>query len=191
MWLKALPPLDTELRQGDLLAGLIVPLVSYPPKLVMVEGQTPAGGDLAVLETVCESFLVVSQCCSIASQKTVAVAPIRSTQRLSPEEIADQSEADPTARPEGANYMVNAHYLEPAPPTLPDLSPKAHVADLSRIVSMRRQRGSLEARRVAAMSPQGRRLLRMRLAAFFGRPETEDLEWFIEQGLPPGPAHPA
>jgi hypothetical protein len=125
----------------------------------------------------------------IVNQKSFALAPIRSTPQLTESQRLTYAEADPSAITEDQKYVVNAHYLEPIPKILEAQGDRSKIADLTQIISYTGDDTELRTGRVARMSPAGRRLLRMRLAEFWGRVEAEDLAWFEKNGLPPGPAH--
>ncbi|HEX5914534.1 MAG TPA: hypothetical protein VFY54_15540 [Rubrobacter sp.] len=63
---------------------------------------------------------------------------------------------------------------------------KFKVVDLNQTVSYGGKRDVLRELRVARMTPAGRRLLRIKLLYFWGRPEEDDASWLTERGLPAG-----
>jgi hypothetical protein len=188
MWASEPLDISEELRQGDLLQDLILPSLRLPLVFIHRSGQAAQPGDMVVLESARHDYLVVSQCCTIINRKSFALAPIRSTPRLDENQRSVYAEADPSVIGEGDKYVVNAHYLDPIPEILGNQGGRSKIADLTQIVSYAGDDAELRMKRVARMSPAGRRLLRMRLAYFWSRPEAEDLAWFEKNGLPPGPA---
>jgi hypothetical protein len=60
------------------------------------------------------------------------------------------------------------------------------VADLGQIMSFGGERQELSRHRRARMTPEGRRLLRIKLSFFFGRVEDGDAQYLEEHGIPVG-----
>ncbi|WP_238015994.1 hypothetical protein KZZ52_00445 [Dactylosporangium sp. AC04546] len=83
-------------------------------------------------------------------------------------------------------YVFTAHALAPFGSYLGREKGRIHVADLTTIQSYSGKIEEFQAYRVAGMTPEGRRMLRIRLAAFWGRVETEDEKWLTASGLPVG-----
>jgi len=131
-------------------------------------------------------FLVVSQCCTIENHRVAALAPIKWISRLTDEDRAAYKQADFSVIGDD-KYVFNAHILDPIQGVMEEQGGKAKVADLTKIVTYTGDDSELRARRAARMSTDGRRLLRMRLSGFWSRVEADDLAWFEEQKLPPGP----
>jgi hypothetical protein len=188
MWLSDPPDSSEALRQGDLLQDLLLPTLRLPITFGHPAGRAPQDGDTALLPSKERNFLIVSQCCTIENHHVAALAPIRSTPPMSPEERAIYSEADFSLIGADDKFVFNVHTLDPIEKALEEVGGRAKVADLTQIVTCTGDDSILRAKRVARMSPAGRRLLRMRLSVFWGRVEAEDLAWFKQEGLPPGPA---
>jgi len=142
---------------------------------------------MVLLQANQRDFLVVSQCCTIENHHVAALAPIRWTPPLTDEERATYKQADFSVIGND-KYVFNAHMLDPIQNVMEEQGGKGKVADFTKIVTYIGDDSELRAKRVARMSPAGRRLLRMRLSGFWARVEADDLAWFKEQGLPPGPA---
>jgi hypothetical protein len=189
MWLPDPPDTSETLRQGDLVQNILLPTLRLPLVFGHQAGRAPQDGDPALVPSKLRDFLVVSQCCTIENHHVVALAPIRWTARMSPEERAVYSEADFSLIGTEDKYVYNAHILAPIERILEEQGGRAKIADFTQIVTCTGDDSELRAGRTARMSPAGRRLLRMRLSVFWGRVEAEDLAWFKEEGLPPGPAH--
>jgi hypothetical protein len=189
MWLPDPPDTSEALRQGDLVQGILLPTLRLPLVFGRPASRAPQDRDTALLTSRQRDFVVVSQCCTIENHRVVALAPIKSTPPMSPEERAVYREADFSLIGAEDRYVFNAHILDPIEKVLEEQGGRAKIADFTQIVTCTGDDSDLRAGRTAQMSPAGRRLLRMRLSVFWGRVEAEDLAWFKEEGLPPGPAH--
>ncbi|HUY47393.1 MAG TPA: hypothetical protein VMV92_16950 [Streptosporangiaceae bacterium] len=134
-----------------------------------------------------QTYLVVSQCCTIENQIVAALAPVRSTRSLNAEQLSEYEREEPSVDPD-VRYVYNAHALVPFSGYLTRTDGRIFVADLTSIQSYSGTISDFQESRVAMMTPAGRRLLRIRLALFWGRVEQEDELWFEERGLPSGPS---
>jgi hypothetical protein len=188
MW--ASEPLDAaaDLRQGDLLKGFLLPSLSLPLSYVRT-GDAPLGRSAHVMVNAKErDFVVVSQCCTVENGELVALSPIKQTPPLSaqgrlayewerPEDVPEDSETQ---------FAFSAFKLEPIPGVLDDPSGgRLRVLNLEDVMSYAGDQSHLIPKRVAQMTPAGRRALRIRLAYFWGRPEAEDEAALIAMGLSP------
>lgn len=197
MWLTMCPEKTAGLRQGDFLHGLVLTRLVWPlsfarqPEAVISKGQT------VLLPTVQPyGYLVVSQCCTIENQVVAALAEVKRTPRLSVRELEDYEREEPLVVPEGAGgdtlantdfgYVFNAHVLAPFGEYLPRVDGRAYMADLSTIQTYSGRIQDFQESRVAAMTPVGRRALRIRLSLFWGRVEAEDENFLAEHGIPAG-----
>lgn len=187
MWMSPKPdPLET-LRQGDLLIGLALPRLTWPLAFARPPGVEATKGQPVILTAARPSgHLVVSQCCTIENQSVVALAEIKSSARLRDWELRAYEMAEPSHSDEEAKYVYNAHTLEPFEELLTREGGRVFIADLTTIQSYSGTVEEFQRHRAAAMTPSGRRLLRIRLAHFWGRVEREDEGWFARNGLPAG-----
>lgn len=184
MWTTTTPATAEPLRQGDLLADLILPRFQLPLSYARPPGREPRQGDSIVLPAPrARSFLVVSQCCTIENDQVYALAPVRSTPPLA-SELRQAYEID--APRAGAAYVYSAHALAPLAQYLENHNGRLNVASFLEIQSYSGDDQGLRAARVASMTPEGRRLLRIRLAFFWGRPEAEDERSLVAAGLSTG-----
>lgn len=186
MWLEEAPAPTDDLRQGDLLTGLILPQLKLPISYIRLATAEPSPGDSVLLNTPKQTteYLVVSQCCVIENNSVVALAPVENTGRLADESLAAHLNNEPIG---GAGYVYTAQMLPPINGHLAvsnGLSPKA--ANFRKIQTYSGEISILQRSRVAAMSPAGRRILRIRLGLFWGRAEAEDEKWLEQNGLPSG-----
>jgi len=114
-----------------------------------------------------------------------ALAVVRSTPPLTPEQLSEYEREEPSSDPE-SSYVYNVHALSSFKEHLQREKGRIFIADLASIQSYSGVIADFQRPRVAAMTPAGRRLLRIRLSYFWGRPEGEDELWFEEHGLPAG-----
>jgi hypothetical protein len=112
-----------------------------------------------------------------------ALAPIRSTPPLA-SELRKAYETD--APRTGAAYVYVAHALAPLERYLENRDGRINVASFLEVQSYSGDDQGLRVARVATMTPEGRRLLRIRLAFFWGRPEDEDEKALAVAGLSAG-----
>jgi len=180
VWLPDLPDLEDELRQGDFLTN-----VPFPP-------GRPRPGSLAAAPALdLRLGLVLEHCCDIAQDHVVTISQVRERKvragsqqdrmlRMGPSEhiLADDGVTS-------VNYPVGLHLLE-----TPDVGPaprpgRMWIAQLHKAVIYDGDLSWLRAERVARMNPEARRALRARLAVRAGRPEGEDVTYFLERGDSP------
>lgn len=177
MWLSEAPAEALNLRQGDLLQDVPFPTLADEPSI--------AQGVVALPARVRDA-LVVSQCCTIENQRSVALAPLLTMDRRKQREdhLSRLQQQEPPA--DGGAFLARLLLLEP----VAGLDAKDHhlkVADLTKIVTFTGgEHAWLQARRIARMSAVGRRRLRIRLAAFWTRVEADDEEELLALGLPLG-----
>jgi len=186
VWEAVLPPEGDLLRQGDLLKDVLLPRLRLPLEVAHVPGTRPNDGASIPLPGYAKDFLVVSQCCEIENGKHVAVAVIRSTGRLD-EPLRDALLAEqPPSEGEEGGYVFDQFRLESLTTVVEDDGKSFRVADLGQIMSFGGDRQELGSYRRARMSPEGRRLLRIKLSYFFGRVEAEDAQNLEGKGIPVG-----
>ena len=181
------PEHAAALRQGDLLVDLALPSLKWPlayaraPKADMAADQLivlPPSGKLL-------TYLVVSQCCTIENKSVAALARVRNTQPLTESQVLDFEREIPTDDPE-EGYAYTEHALKPVGEHLKRTQSKIWVADFTSIQSYSGSIADFRSSRVAAMSPEGRAALRIRLGAFWARAEAEDERILKERGMSPG-----
>lgn len=190
MWEPEVPDKSAALRQGDLLDGLVLPKLKWPLFYARPPAQAGTENQMIVLPgSKAQTYLVVSQCCTIENQIVAALAPVRSTRPLNEEQLSEYEREEPSVDPD-VRYVYNAHALTPFGDYLERTGRRIFVADLTQIQSYSGEISEFQESRVAVMTPAGRRLLRIRLALFWGRVEQEDEVWFDERGLPSGPSQP-
>lgn len=181
------PPEATEtLRQGDLLIDLVLPKLTWPLAYARAPDAVISADQPIVLPSgKVQIYLVVSQCCTIANRGVVALGKVRNTAPLRLDQMQAYEREVPTDDPE-ATFAFNEHPLQPVGGYLQRSQNQIYVADFTSIQSYSGRIEQFQASRVAAMSPEGRRGLRIRLAAFWSRVEGEDEELLTERGISPG-----
>ena len=158
------------LRQGDLIADSLYPVVAHPYRFIGAAGSEPAKGSDLVLRTGSRPLLVVSQCCEVEKGLTVAVAPVKKQNVKKPGVREALMATDPEP---GLPFVYNMLALD----CVADLTPlehQVHVADFSEIVSIQGAEPAMREGRVARMTPQGREQLRSKLLHFWARVEAGD-----------------
>ncbi|NMO50919.1 hypothetical protein HH310_06900 [Actinoplanes sp. TBRC 11911] len=187
MWLEVAPEKTATLRQGDLLAGLCLPKLSWPLHYARGPEEPPAADQPVVLQSIKQSYyIVVSQCCTIEQRGVLSLARVSRISARSDEERQALALEVPSKVEGGPKYSFNSHPLAALPGHLEENEYSVHAADFTTIQTYASRVTELQDKRVAGMTPSGRRLLRIRLQFFWGRVEAEDLAWFESQGLPPG-----
>lgn len=193
MWHDGAPHPEDELRQGDLLENVLLPKLKRPFRVAHVPGADPQGSDPMLISGSKRQVLVVSQCCDIAEDRYVAVAPIRQTGRLN-DRLRRALLADVPPDPEelaagdAVGYVFDQFRLAPLDGVIDDDGELFKVADFGMMQTLTGEVDDLREHRSAAMTPAGRRLLRIKLSYFWSRPEASDAEELAAQGLPPGEA---
>lgn len=178
MWERAELDAEEELRQGDLLMDLLLPVPELPVALIRAGASPQAAFEQAVSKAKKRHFLVVSQCCTIANGPAVAIAPLSQTQMLEPEqrrsyEWETREQADDTS----LRLAFSAMRVLPLDGILDDPEGgRIRIVNFEEVVSYKGRREELKAARVARMTPAGRRALRTRLMYFWGREAREDAE---------------
>jgi hypothetical protein len=187
MWRPDLPDKTELLRQGDLLDGFYPPKLTLPFSYARSPEDLPRPGQPIVLSAdKMGKYLVVSQCCTIEQRGVVALARVSKVSAKTTEQLDALALEEPSRDP-NTNYSFNMHPLDPVEGYLENSIGVLHAADLTTIQTYSKQVVDLQNMRVAAMTPAGRRRLRIRLQFFWGRVEAEDESWFREKGLPAGP----
>jgi hypothetical protein len=197
MWLSTCPEKSVTLRQGDFLYGLMLPRLIWPLAYARAPESTVAKNQAVLLYAAKPyGYLVVSQCCTVENQTVAAVAEVKSTKPLSELELRDYEREEPVYESENAalaeealentdsGYVFNAHALAPFEGYLGRADGRLYVADFTTIQTYSGSIEDFQEARVAAMTPVGRRLLRIRLALFWGRVEDEDRQWLTEHDIP-------
>jgi hypothetical protein len=180
VWDEEAPAEDDPLRQGDLLDGVVFPMLKQPVQVVRIEGSegvlVPAKRKLG---------LVVSQCCDNEAGDYVAVAQVQTRGGLTAEQLEALYSYDPAP---GAyeGYTIDAFLLEPFGDVLAP-GKNVFVAELMRTaVFWGEDCAALRELRRARMTPTSRRHLRLNLSALWGRVEQEDEAALTAEGIPPG-----
>ncbi len=184
MWKTEHPDPEEDLRQGDLLGPLTAPKLEIPFRTLKYPNDSDDQGD-AVFSVQLRHVLVVSHCCNVEQGDHVALAPIQSTAPLAAEDKPAYFD-EPS---EDGVYVVRVHALDEIDGVIGHDGDRLKVANLERIMSLRMDVEHAKSLRIASMTPEGRRLLRIRLGMFWARAEPSDVEKLKSLGLPPGP-HP-
>ncbi len=182
MWEPTPPTPDADLRQGDLLGPLHAPRLEIPFRVTKYPNASDDGADAVFGMNQSRHHLVVSHCCTMEQGKYIAVAPVVSTPSVGEDERPAYF-GEPT---EGGKYVIKVHALEELEDVITYSDHRLRAADLERIMSVRLEVSEAKSLRVAAMTPEGRRLLRIRLGLFWARPEESDVVELASRGLPPG-----
>jgi hypothetical protein len=183
MWMDEVPESPKDLRQGDLLDMQLLPQLKIPFNIARPNDRDPRPDDLIVLKLGrLRHYLVVSQCCTIENDKVVAIAPIRTTHPLQPQDEIAYRNNTPKTKDDDPPYAYSAHLIEsymgehPPPPG----NNKLLIVDFSQIQTYSGDLSTLRAARIARMTVPSRRDLRLRLAGFWGRAEKDDSTWLDE-----------
>jgi hypothetical protein len=186
MWTPDPPGPTAALRQGDLLVNLALPKLTWPLSYARPPGQD-ASADQTILvpSGKMQTHLVVSQCCTIENKAVAALARVRTTKPLTADQIRDLERELPSDDPE-VGYAFAEHALKPTGEHLERKDGKVWIADFASIQTYSGSIADFQASRVAAMSPEGRRALRVRLGAFWARAEAEDEQHLEERGMSVG-----
>lgn len=186
MWTPDLPQPAAPLRQGDLLADLALPKLTWPLSYARPPGQDASGNQTVLVSSgKLMIHLVVSQCCTIENKAVTALARVRTTAPLTADQISELEQEVPSDDPE-VSYAFSEHALQPVGKYLERKDGKVWVADFASIQTYSGSIADFQASRVAAMSPEGRAALRVRLAAFWGRAEAGDEQHLKERGMSAG-----
>jgi hypothetical protein len=189
VWL-ANPDEEEPLSQGDLVSELYFPQLSLPQHVI------PAPGNPALNATVLTvvpkpAAIVVTQCCQLdkPGNKHVVLAPVKSTKLGSDAERTALMAEKPRAwnQPgDNPGYVYNSLYLEQFGEVIPERADLVWVADLNQSTAFSGDLSELRKVRVAKMTPGARRLLRIKLAYFWGRATDEDRAALAALGLADG-----
>lgn len=186
MWMDEPLPKTEILRQGDLISDLLLPRLAFPLPYARGQDMSPAEGQPIVLTANKSAYyLVTSQCCTIEQKSVCALARLSKVSARTSEQLDALALEEPDGNAD-VKYSFASHPLKPISGVLNESIGIAHVADFLTIQTYSGALEDLQARRVASMTPEGRRLLRIRLSLFWGRAEREDEEYLLSQGLPVG-----
>jgi hypothetical protein len=187
LWEPQTPDPASELTQGDLLRDVYFPSVHLPPTVVAPQGSLP--GEQGILQVSARRFpaIVVLQDCVIDKPQVrqILLAPISATRPKDDRERAGLLAELPPVDERDTPYTYDLFRCEPFGEHLVEEGGVYRVADLKQITPFG-GRDELRALRVGRMTVQAKRLLRIKLGAFFGRTSDEDAEALIALGLPPG-----
>lgn len=180
------PQRTATLRQGDLLVNLALPNLTWPLSYARPPGQDASAGQTVLVPSgKLQAYLVVSQCCIIENKAVAGLARVRTTQPLTADQVQDLERELPSDDPE-VSYAFSEHALKPVGEYLERKDRKVWVADFASIQTYSGSIADFQSSRVAAMSPEGRAALRVRLGAFWARVEAEDEEYLKERGMSVG-----
>ncbi len=185
MWLSEIPVPDSPLRQGDLLVDVPRPILRLPVKAENFLENQP----MTVVPVETGPAIVISQCCTNENSKHVVIASVRRRGGLQPHERAALLKDEPDIV-DGAlhNYTLDSFALKAYADVLESLDEDHFwVAELSRMTAFVGDDTSLKDLRRAQMEPEERRLLRIKLAHRWARPEESDAQHLMARGIPPGP----
>jgi hypothetical protein len=176
---------DDKLSQGDLLVD-----VNFPKVRLALDVTRALPKPAAILEVQTRPALVVSQDCIIDKEhvKHIALAPIRPEGGLTPEDIEAIRSPEPPLEggEEAGGYVYDYFGLDDLVGVFEAPPRGIVVADLKVIQSFEGPREDFVGKRVARMSVDSVRLLRIDLASFWGRPSDEHVAALQALGLPPG-----
>ena len=173
-----------DIRQGDVLRGLILPNLKTPIRYLN-SGEV-SNGDIAAFSTPqkARDYLVVSQCCDLENGSNVAVAPVKSTRPLPANQRAALYAESPN---EETGYSYSQFGLSPLEGLIePRVDNQAMYAALDEIQTYLDASEHFGSCVIARMTPAGRRLLRMKLSLFFGRAEADDAAQLRSMGISEG-----
>lgn len=172
MWEENLPPLEDDLRQGDLLVR--VPFVRLDSRF------EPDQQGNAALRVKLKTAIVVTQCCTVEQQHVVSISPVASTRRMAEEDRMYQAllteEPPPPETVNDVPYVNNLFRLDPFQDHIRAETGRLKVAELSNVQTFTGDTGWLRAARVARMTPRARQLLRFKLNVLWGRVEPTDAD---------------
>lgn len=181
MWETDLPPVEDDLRQGDLLADLALPAVNIPVSRASVQA---ASGLYAIIPAPTHKLaMVVSQCCQNERGDTVSLSPVTWSTPVKAPDMDKWLREEPLGD-EDVDYVYDLFCLAPIE-NLVAHRPKQfnngeeglmfQVADLAKATPVTGDWDVVRATRVARMTPFGRYLLRTKLAYHWSRGEAQDL----------------
>lgn len=186
MWTLDPPEPAAALRQGDLLVDLALPNLKWPLNYARPPRQDVSGDQTVLVSSgKLQAHLVVSQCCTIENKAVAALARVRPTRPRTADEARDLDREFPSDDPE-VSYSFVEHALKPVGGRLERDGGLIWVADFTSIQTYSGSITDFQESRVAAMSPEGRRALRVRLGAFWARVEADDERHLKERGMSTG-----
>jgi hypothetical protein len=193
------PPNLNDLRQGDILAGFPFPILDFQRLVIHAQQQLGQASVSVVMDSSDRKtglvqfrdidVMIVSQCCDLVEgrSKFISLAAVRSVtpdfyrdtekdkqriERLRQSNIVDEA---PSAR----NQYVQSFYLSP----LRGVMDQESFVDFSTITSFRlTNRASLLSIKRMQLSDEARSHLKRKVAYFFARPETAQMEVALDAG---------
>ena len=183
MWLETLPDSTDPLRQGDYLIGVQLPTMKLPLPFYKLGGQDQMAAPATITDVI-----VVSQCCDNTQNDHAAVVPVRPLGGLQEHQVDALLASEPVDLGDTlGGYSLDYFNLEPLDGRIPaQPSGRYLVAVLHRVSTFQGDCAPLLERRVARMTVESRRLLRIKLGLLWSRAEAEDVAHLQEQGLPAG-----
>jgi len=168
----------SDLRQGDLVADVRVPVIELPPTVVGTEGAESAADAVLQVRSRVTSCLVVTQCCSVEralSEKgsSISLAPIRlhKPHGLGVDDYFRSVEDGGDL----GGYPTEMHGVRPLDGVIDDRDGYVNGADLTRTFSVKGDIASELIHRIRGrMTVLERQRLRDRLMLFWGRTPEED-----------------
>ena len=173
MWLSVAPSPDEELRQGDLLTGIVFPkagTVQFEPEGVVGEVDDAVAA------------VVLDHCCTVEQHHVVLLARVQSM-KVSERMMQGLTNVEPSSPGPYARY---AHLLAPheAIPVKTGKNKVINLLDRAQLLGGGFEDFAwLRGARKARMTTIARAHLRLKLAVHFGRAEDEDLAMLMAEGL--------
>lgn len=186
MWEPLTPPSEDAIRQGDLLAD--APLLR--PLLPVHTTSMSANDDVyAPVKHRTGFALVVTQCCT-AERERAPLSIVEVRRHGVPADSRDAYlAAEPSSMPGAGGYVYEHFALREVSPHLPELGrDRLWIAVLNDVFSYHGDQSELRKLRIARMTAEGRRLLRLNLMSLWGRATEDDAAVLAGAGLPPGPS---
>lgn len=175
MWADSM---EEDLRQGDLLRAVTLPRLQMPLTYIKAEGEQVTAKTQSVLRQVTRNYVVISQCCTIENGAGVAVAPVRQTGPLTPDQLQAYAYAEPGEIPADAevSFPFSTMPLDPVVGTLDALPDNRRwIVEFEDAVTFINSKDFFRGHRVAQMTVLARRNLRVRLTWFWGRAVAADV----------------
>jgi hypothetical protein len=183
VWSSTAVPTDDPLRQGDLLLNVDLPKLKRPIPAIPLEFKQRANMQLPYAR---QTALVVSSCCANANEEYLAVAPVQPLGGLTDEQEEALLRMEPPDPDSGVygGYDIDHFRLDPLVGFLVDPPHAYQAAFLARAIPFWGDCSDLRGHRIARMTVEARRLLRLNLSLLWSRVEQSDAEELRSKGLP-------
>jgi hypothetical protein len=177
VWEPNPPDVTDSLRQGDLVADVCFMQVRSRPE---IDGNGRASIKIRVRQGV-----VITPCCTITQKGVVELAEVQGTRDIDPSEDFYRGMMNTSWPPETGTPIVYDGFPLVSIPGV--LEPKTHqairYASFLSTASFEGDISWLRTARLARMTPEARRDLRVRLSLYWGRAEPEDADILAARGV--------